>query len=348
MGWTADSGVPYPSEPQASPLSPSGMRPVSEFFADIGLVIRRGWKQILVISLVVWVLAGAILAGLSSLTIDFGEFRTLMDDVEKTAQQYNGSSIPESVGDQLLDQAERAFPLSLAGYIGVGVGLAVIFLLASAYQTAAINRIAIDAASDQSVTWSAGWRGGLVGGLRLLLVWILLGLFFSLMWGGWIGLIVLAAMVNGWLAAAVGFTGFVVVFLLTLWISARLVPMSAQAPMGGAIIRWSWSHTRGKTLAVFGRWILWVLIASLVLQTITSVIAFPLGLIPSAASPEDFVGFVAGAMAVAMFTMPIYSALSGLMTIGSVPIWRDLTDQEPYRSIDEHGQPKRVRSQPTY
>lgn len=342
-GWTG-GGIPYPSESQQAALTPSGMRPVADFFSDIGLVIRHGWKQIIGISLVIWVVAGAIMGALSSFTVDFGELRTLADDFEAALNQYGdtGSGFPDSVTQQLLDQLGRAFPLSVLGYVAIGVGLTVVLMLASALQTAAVNRVAIDAASGEPVSWGAGWRASWSGGLRLLVVWLLLGLLFSVLWGGWIGLIALAVMVSGWLAALVGVVGFVIVFAVTIYLAARLVPMPAQAAMGGHIIGWSWSRTRGRTLAVFGRWLLWALIASLALQAVSAVIAFPLGLIPSATNASDLIDYAAGSFVVALFTMPLYSALSGLMTIGAVPIWRDLTDLEPYRSIDENGQPKQV------
>lgn len=339
--WSADS----PSSPPPIVLPGSGMRPIADFFADIGAILRRGWKQILGISFIVWLVSSSILLLLAFLAVDLSALRQLWSTIGEFSRI--SSDLTPAQEQQIVDELAASFPRSLLTYAVLGGVAFLVSWLTTLFQTAAVNRVAIDAASQQPVSWTAGWRGGAIGMLRLAGFWIMLTVLAVIVWGIWIGATVLLwTGVNEWFGALVAVTGLVAVALLTLYLLARLVPVLGQAPIGGHIVRWSWQRTKGKSLAVLGRWLLWGILASIALQALTTALFFPFSVVSDTALASDnWTTLLPLAVLLSALSFPFYAAISGLSSIGAVPIWRDLTDDERYRSIDESGQPIRDRSQ---
>lgn len=323
-GWsTAGAG------PGASPtVTASGMRPLSGFFSDIGRIVTRAWAPILAISLAVGVFLTAVLALLTASVVDFDSLWRLFDAL--------GPLEPMTAAqeDRLASLAAQAFPAGWVAYTVVGVIAVLVAIAGTAFQAAAINRIGVDAAAGQPVTWSAGWRAGLRGGPRLFLALLSLLLLSVLAVSAAVGVVVLLALAVPPLAFVAG-TGFVLgSVVLGLWLSARLAPLTAAAAMGRRPLRWSWTRTGGRAMAVLGRWLLWTLIVSAVVQVVSSVVLAPVGLVGDAAANGGDFGDLLRLLTVSwLIAAPVTIALNGLSVLGAVPIWRDLTDEEPYAAL---------------
>ena len=115
----------------------------------------------------------------------------------------------------------------------------------------------------------------------------------------------------------------------------------AQAVVGRRALSWSWRATRGKFWAVLGRYLLWTLAASVIVNVITTVVSIPvsallLGQATSATDPSASLGL---ALTLNLVLLPLSMALGAITMMGIVPIWRDLADDPTYQSIDAQGVP---------
>jgi hypothetical protein len=291
------------------------MRPVTALFTDVGRIVTRGWAPILVISL-------SVVVNLAAL-----------QDLFNALGQLDGAVTPREE-EQLRGLAEAAFPRGWQLNTVLGVVALLVSLAGTAFQTSAVNRIGIDAASGEPVTWAAGWRGGLRGGPRLLLAMLVIGLVALVAVAGAAAVVALLATVAVPLAFAAGSSFVLAGIVVSVWLTGRLAPISAAAPMGPGPLRWSWQHTRGRTLAVLGRWLLWSILISIVLQVVSSIVLAPVWLISDAAlSSGSFGAAVTLTAASVLLSLPVSIALNGLASLGAVPIWRDLTTMEPYAAI---------------
>jgi hypothetical protein len=308
------------------------MRPLSGFFSDVGKIVTRAWAPIIAISLAVGIVLTALLALLAATVVDFDSLWRLFDALGPM------EPMTSAQGDLLASLAAQAFPAGWVANTAVGVIAVLVSLAGTAFQAAAISRVGVDAASDQPVTWSAGWRAGLRGGPRLFLALLALVLLAVLAVSAAVAVVVLLALLVPPLAFVAG-TGFLLGgVVLALGLSARLAPLTAAAAMGPRPLRWSWARTRGRAMAVLGRWLLWTLIVSAVVQLGSSILLAPVGLVSDAAANGGDVGDLLRLVTVSwLIAAPVTIALNGLSVLGSVPIWRDLTDEEPYAALPAGG-----------
>lgn len=325
----------YP--PAEQPLAPSGMRKLNGMFTDIGRITRRAWFPILGISVIIWALVFAVWAAILIAFVDFAALR-------RGLNLFSSSTSPETGQPTIDAEVSAAFrdafsALSPVGWAVVGTLMVALVLIASSIQTAAVSRLAMDAAAGQPVTWGAGWRSGFTAGFRLLGYYLLLGLAFGLLWIVATVVVVALFALSPALGVAVGLLALLGFLALGIWLTGRLIPVVAQAVVGRHALRWSWTNTRGKFWAVLGRYILWSLAASVIVNIVVSVISIPLSflIIGSAASTSS--SDIGASLSLSLVTMPISFALTAVTLIGIVPIWRDLTDDPVYRSIDDQGQP---------
>lgn len=329
--------------PQSGPLTASGMRRIGELFNDAGRIIRRAWWQIIVLSLIIWLVLGAMVVAALALLVDIPAMRATLDEWFGLIEEYPNGRVPNSalsdLGEQFLAALRTDSP---AVWITLGTLAFLAVLVATCVQVAGINRLAMDAASGQPVSLGAGWRSAFVGGFRLLGYWILLGVGITLVAVVWLLLIVATASVPG-LAVVIGIFGWLAYMVLAIWLGTRLIPLSAQVVVARGALRWSWEATRGRFFAVLGRYLLWAVIASVIGQVILGVVFFPMSLFMSAAlassDPGTSLGWAALMYAI---MMPVSMAVTALTMIGVVPIWRDLTDHPIYRSIGPDGVPVTV------
>jgi hypothetical protein len=132
---------------------------------------------------------------------------------------------------------------------------------------------------------------------------------------------------------------------LPVWIAclyalvARLLPGFVQACLrqGAGALGWSWRATRGRFWAVLGRWLLWLLAAGLVTNTLQWVVGVPLSLGIMFALLGGGSGWVA--LLLMLLAVVVSGALSSISLIGGVPIWRDLTTDPAYAAINPDGTP---------
>lgn len=319
--------------PRAQGLTPSGMRPLDAFFSDIGRIVKRGWRQILGLSLAVWIPVGVLLAVLGTTVIDrqaidrVGRLIAGIDPSDAAANEETASDIAEAMRD--------VFPASPATYAAIGALLTVVFIVASLAQITGVNRLAMDAAADREVRMASGWQGVRVGTPRLLLFVLLATLVVSAI------VLAYAALTAGafalWvpLGAVLVIVGVIGGGIAAIWAFTRFVPVSAQAVAGPKPAAWSWHATKRPFWGVLGRYALWTFLMSFVLNGVTAVILTPVSLIYTA---QPSASAIAGQMSTVLFTslvtFPIVQAVAGLSTLGVVPIWRDLTDRPEWRSIE--------------
>lgn len=325
-----------------SPLAPSGMRRLSGLFKDIGTILRRAWAQILLTGLAIWV-AWLIVAGvLSALLIDFGAFGAAVDYSSDVLGGNNSLTLAEQHElNELWSQVLRID--SPAIWILFFLVLLLLAVFAAAYQLAVASQLGIDAASGRTVDWrlamSRGWRAGWrLTGYLVVLYAAVIAVF--LVWGLLIGLA--AAANNAGVTALVVLISivlFVGIFVVMVWLVGRLIPVVVQVLFEGPAISWSWQASCNKYWAILGRYLLWAMIASVIISTVLQVV-FTLLFFAVAAS---FQSSPTALGVVTIIVFGIYILLSMVLNaaayIGVVPIWRDLTDLPEYRSIDEDGLP---------
>lgn len=332
--------------PSTGALTSSGMRRLSALFDDVGRIIKRAWWQILVVGLIIWTVVTTLLVVCAAFAIDFAALNRALEFTQRAAET-SDRGISGPLGAQL-EAVWSAVPRfdSPAAWIGWGVAVGLIALYATCVQVAATNRLGIDAAAGQPVRLARAWRSGAVGGLRLLgysLLWLLVVLLLTAIW---IGLLILTGATVPVLAVLVGVLGLMALTVLGFLVAGRFAPLSVQVVVAPGALRWSWAATRGKFWAVLGRALLWSVIASFVSQIVLSIVMIPFSLLamgaigtavttPGAGPLQSVVATIA----LSLVSLPLTMVMASLSYLGIVPIWRDLTDDPVYRSIDEAGQP---------
>jgi hypothetical protein len=310
-------------------------------FSDIGRIVRRAWWPILAISVIIWTAMTALMAILGVALVDLPAFRRGLDFLGTTLDSTPDGNLSQAQIDQLQADFGQAFSrLPVAGWVLIGVILSVLLLLASTVQIGAVNRLAMDATTSNPVSWGPAWRSGFTAGLRLfgyyVLITVLAGVALVLV----VGAIALAAQLSPALAVALGLLAFIGSIALSVWLTGRLIPTLAQVVVAGGALRWSWRATKGKYWAVLGRYLLWSLAASVIINVVLTVISIPVSLLflgsSTSADPFSQLGL---ALSLNLILLPLSMATAAITIVGIVPIWRDLTDHPVYRSIDDEGLP---------
>lgn len=312
----------------------SGMRDVSALFTDAGRILTRSWWRLAVICFAIWLPWTAVMALLVAALVDWENLGTALATLSDTMDLYASTPLAADVQSTLEEQF-AAVPKTEAPWVWWAAGLFALALsmLALATQVAASNRAAMDASSDLPVRLGAALRAGWRGGWRLFWYSILIAAVMTLLMAGAVGLVAASAQVVPALGVAVGILlGLAALALMVLAIG-RLVPLTAQAAVSGGALRWSWRATKGRFWAVFGRYLLWSIVASVIANIVTSVLLIPLGLaaLPALGSgdPASYTGWLA---ALAALSVPVSMLATTITAVGVVPIWRDLTDLPEFRA----------------
>jgi hypothetical protein len=327
--------------PAQQPLTPSGMRPLNGLFGDIGRITRRAWFPILGISLLIWTIVSVVWIGSLLSFVNLDALQRAFDLLGSQTSSETGLPTADSEVSAAFRDAFAA--LSPAGWGALLTAVVVLLVLASMIQTAAVTRIAMDAAAGRPVTWGAGWNSGFTAGFRLLGYYLLIGLLVAAAW--LVATVVVVALFA--LSPALGVAGGLLAILALIaggvLLTGRLIPVVAQAVVGRHALRWSWTRTRGKFWAVLGRYLLWSLAASVIVNIVVTIISIPISAVvlgtTASATSSDQLG---ASVLLSLLTIPISMALTAVTLVGIVPIWRDLTDHPEYRAIDENGQPVTV------
>jgi len=324
------------------PLTASGMRPIGGMFSDVGRITRRAWWPILAISAIIWMVVSAVLAVVTFAVVDTGALRAGLDALGAALEANPEGDFSQVETDAITSAFSQAFSaLPLAGWLVLGALLSALVLLASTVQVGAVNRLAMDAAATNRVSWAAAWRSAFVAGFRLFGYYLLLMLVMSAAIIAITVLIVVTAQFAPALAVGLGILAFFGFIAASFWLTGRLIPAVAQAVVGRRALSWSWRATRGKFWAVLGRYLLWTLAASVIVNVITTVVSIPvsalfLGQATSATDPSASLGL---ALTLNLVLLPLSMALGAITMMGIVPIWRDLADDPTYQSIDAQGVP---------
>jgi hypothetical protein len=314
------------------------MRPLNGLFTDIGRIVRRGWLPLLGVSLVIWGLVTAVYVAVVLAFVDLDALQRGFDLLSTQTSPETGSATLDAEVRAAFRDAFAALPPS--GWALLLAALTVLLLLASTVQTAAVSRIAMDAAAGQPVSWGAAWKSGFTAGLRLFGYYILFSVLTGLAWVVATVVVVGLWAVSPGLSVFVGLLALIALSVVSVWLLGRLIPVIAQVVVGRHALRWSWTHTRGKFWAVLGRYLLWSLAASVIVNVIVTIVSIPFSVVVlGSASGATGSGDLGAGLVLSLITLPISMALSAVTLIGIVPIWRDLTDHPVYRSIDEHGIP---------
>lgn len=328
--------------PPPSPLTPSGMRPLGGMFSDIGRIVRRAWLPILGISFLIWTVVTVALTAVGLSLVNLDALGRGLNTFGSAIENNPEGNIPDSDVEAMSRAFSEAFSsLSPVGWALIGGLLTLLMILASVIQIAAVSRLSMDAAAEQPVTWGAGWRSGFSGGMRLFGYWLLLALVSVAALFAITAAIALVNLVSTPLAVIAGLVAFIAVVAVAFWLTGRFVPVVSQAIVGRHALRWSWTHTQGKFWAVIGRYLLWSIAASIIIQALSTIVAIPasLLLIGEVSSADSLYSQFGTAMALQVVLLPISAALGSITVLGITPIWRDLTDHPVYRSIDDNGVP---------
>ena len=247
----------------APPTPASGMRPRSAASSPTSRrIVTRAWAPILGISLASG-LRSPRCWHCSPAVIDF--------DALWRSRRARAVMAPPSAAQE--DRCPR-WPAGLPSEAGwptrpvVGVIAVLVAIAGTAFQAAAINRIGVDAAAGQPVTWSAGWRAGLQRRSSTVPCAAVAAAIFGSRGFGSGG----CGRAPGPRGTAAGVRGRD--RLRPGLRRARPVAQCAtSAPHrrgrhGSAPAAWSWTRTGGRAMAVLGRWLLWTLIVSAVVQVV--------------------------------------------------------------------------------
>ncbi|MDP4013629.1 MAG: hypothetical protein U0990_06555 [Candidatus Nanopelagicales bacterium] len=318
------------------------MRPVAALFSDTGKMILRGGWQILGVSALIWAVWTIIFALATVLLVNFESLSRALQYWSDALDRYPDGVLPESVNSEfgrLLTQVPS--PLPLVGWIAVGIAACAVTLLAVTTQVVAVNKLAMDAAADRPVRFGEAMRSCLGAGTRLagyaLLLIAASAAAIALLVAG----TAVTALVSPVLAAVVGTLGFLAFTVLSWWICGRLVPLVAQVVVARGSLKWSWNSTRNKWFAVVGRYLLWYIVAGAVTSIVVMIVVIPLAMAAgiSAAAGAGPVGGLLLMIIMYAVMIPIDFALSGVLSAGAVPIWRDLTDDPRYATIQPTARP---------
>lgn len=330
------SGYGAYTPPPAQPLTGSGMRPVGALFSDIGRITRRAWWPIVAISLIIWSLMSALLAIASVTLLDVSALRRGLDFLGTAINDSPDGNLSDAQLDQLATDFGDAFGrIPVGAWVLVGVILGILLLLASTVQVGAVIRLAMDATTANRISWGAAWKSGFTAGFRLFGYYVLIMVLTTIAIIAVTIVIALAAQLAPALAVALGVLAFLGGIAVAVVLTGRLMPTLAQAVVGSHALSWSWRATKGKFWGVLGRYMLWSLVASVLINVILTVVSLPVSfLILGQGTTEDPFSQLGLALALNLLLLPASMATAAITIIGIVPIWRDLTDHPVYRSID--------------
>lgn len=328
------------SPPPPKPLTGSGMRPVSALFSDIGRITKRAWWPILAISAIIWTLMSALLAVASVTLVDVTALRRGFDFLGTAINDSPDGNLSDAQLDQLSTDFGDAFGrIPIGAWVLIGVVFGVLMLLASTVQIGAVNRLAMDATTANQISWGGAWKSGFTAGFRLFGYYVLIMVLSTIAIIAVTIVIVLAAQLAPALAVALGVLALLGGIAVAVLLTGRLMPTLAQAVVGGRALSWSWRATKGKFWAVLGRYILWSLVASVLINVVLTVVSLPVSLVVlGQGTTDDPFSQLGLALTLNLLLLPVSMATAAITIIGIVPIWRDLTDHPVYRSID-HGVP---------
>ncbi len=321
-----------------SPLTGSGMRPVSFMFTDAGRTIRHAWWPLTVISLVLGLLSGAVLLSGGLILID----PIALEEAIRLASELGVD--PATTTGAELERAFAAVPRTqsiIAWVVIAGLGIVLATFLSS-WQVCAINRTAARSASEQPTTVSDGFRAGIRGGVRLWGYGWLIALAAAIPISAVVLIVALSAALSIWLAVGLGLITSIGLALVFLIIFVRILPISAQTIVAPGALRWSWRATHGKFWAILGRWLLWSAATYLIIQVILSIATLPVTAIGSTVTDQSDVETLGVVLLITLIiSIPLSLVLNSVAVIGVVPIWRDLTDNAEFHSIQD-GRPVRA------
>jgi hypothetical protein len=314
------------------------MRRVDALFGEGWRIVRRAWWPILAVGVLVWSAWSAVCLVLAAV-LRFGAWAALAGDAVEASESYP-DGIPAGVANDLQRQAEAlAADIPTAAWVVAGVVLTLATVLAWAAGSAAVYRLGAEAAAGRPTGFSVAWDGVRCGTARLTGYGLLLGLGSAAVLG--VMLIPAIALMDPapFLGVALLLVGVPAWIACLYALVARLLPGFVQACLrqGSGALRWSWRATRGRFWAVLGRWLLWLLAAGLVTNTVQWVVGFPLSLGMMSAVLAGGSGWVA--LLLMLLAVVVSGALSSISLIGGVPIWRDLTTDPAYAAINPDGTP---------
>lgn len=328
--------------PQTTELTGSGMRHIAQLFDDVGRIIKRAWLPILAISVLLWLGWLGVAAVVALSLIDLTRLSTALSLMFDLTQEYPGGTWPRSAQleiENAFAQAIRTdspWPYAVAAAI-----LVVLSILVVCIQIAAVNRLAMDAAAGQPVSWRSAWRSGFVGGLRLFGYALALTAIALVAVAALIAVIALLTTASAApltvAAVLIALFAGLVWIVVAIWLTGRLAPITAQVDVAPHALGWTWRATRGKFWAVLGRYLLWSIVASIVGQIVLTVVLLPFSVLTAVATTNPTPATFAWLITFYAVSLPLTMAVSALTYIGIVPIWRDLTDDPTYRSIDDAG-----------
>ena len=314
------------------------MRPVEAMFTDSWTIVQRAWWPITAIGLVLWGL-WSLLVVLLAAVVRLGEWARLWAGYVDVDGAYP-DGLPVAMRTQLQQQATDLFDEIGAGtWLAAGVILFAATVLVASAHYAATYRLGAEAASQRSATFRTGIDGMRTGTLRILGYNLLLVLLFAAVFAAVVGIAAVPALLTETLVPltiGLGLLMVVLAFVAMFGLYGRLLPAFVQAcvPTGAGALRWSWRVTRGRLWAVLGRYLLWSLAVSVVLNLVYSALSLPLllgGLFAWYVSP----GWPL--LIVSLIGIVVLSAVTALSWLGPVAIWRDLTGDGSYRAIDDDG-----------
>ena len=336
--------------PGYQPLAPSGLRRLNGLFSDMGQILKQGWRPILRLSLLLWfgwtILSIVVLA----IVVDYGNLGSAVSATSRVVNEYGDGTVPSSVGDELRREWESVLRSdSVPIWFLVGTVILVLLIATSAVQVSAANRIAISATANPDpdgsqaggtpvvigalVAIRSAWRPGFT-----LLGYLLIATLLILVAGmAWAFVIAALAQLGGgfaFLAGVVAFLGLLALIGGVYWLLGRLAPALVQVTQGPGALRWSWHATKGRFWSVFGRTLLWSVVASLIVQIVLTVLLVPVYAVLLIAGAMGNAGLSIGAGIVMIVLVgPVSLSLSIVSTLGVVPVWRDLTTDTRFRAI---------------
>lgn len=342
---TPAPGVAYGGyAPQASPLTPSGMRRVEALFSDVGRILRRAWLPIVGASLTIWLAWSLLMIVVTTLVIDLGNLSQAIQKSISIPTDYPSGELPTAAQNEL-SEAWKSVPRtdSVWPWIALGISFVVFTVVTATFQTTAVNQLGIDAAAGQPARLGKALRAGLPAAFRLsgyLLGFVLLMTAVGLAWAFLLAAAIQTSDSLGAVMGAVSFLTFLGMMVLIFWATGRLIPVLVQVLMGRGAVSWSWRATKGKFWAVLGRYLLWSVVASLIIQVVMMILMIPayVMVIGSAAYGSES-GLIASSILLFLLIWPVTMVATSISYVGVIPIWRDLTDDPTYRSIGSDGIP---------
>lgn len=328
----------YPAVAAPDPVAPSGLRRVDALFSESWLIVRRAWWPITATGLLLWS-AWSVLVAAFAAAADFGAWTRLLIDVMAADEANPGALTPVESAEFEQRATDLLSQTSTGTWIAAGVILTLASVAVAAAHSAAIYRLGAEAAAGRPATFAVAWAGIRTGTARLIGYGLLLSAGWLVVGAAVVGAVVLLSGIPV-LAVVVGILGFGAWIAALYWLLGRLVPAFVQAslPGGRGALGWSWQVTRGRFWAVLGRYLLWSIAVSIIINVVASVATLPLSF---AFFGALFAGSAAGwaVLLVLLATVVITAVLSGFTYLGSVPIWRDLVTDPDYRAIGPDGRP---------